>query len=137
MEPSRVDGSIYDKSFQITIKHTVLAILVGLLLMSSWSVGQNQTEPLRTETFDVSGVEVRLSYYDQRLIALADQIKDVVRLAFPQAIDLFGGLPEELSRRDYRDFTINLRYGPLTAEADPQSLVLIGCGPLILLCVNV
>ena len=97
-----------------------LSFLVGLLLMSSWSVGQSQTEPLRTETFDVSGVEVSLNYFDQRLIELDDQIKDVVRRAFPQAIDLFGGLPKELSRRDYRDFTINFRYGDPTAEADPQ-----------------
>ena len=102
------------------MKHTVLAFLLGLLLMSPWSAGQNQTEPLKVETFDVSGVEVRLNYYDQRLVALDEQIRDVVRLAFPQAVDLFGGLPKELSRRDYRDFTINLRYGPLTAEADPQ-----------------
>ena len=77
------------------MKHTVLAILLGLLLMSAWSVGQNQTEPLRMETFDVSGVEVRLNYYDQRLIALDEQIKDLVKLAFPEAIELFGGLPTE------------------------------------------
>ena len=102
----------------MVINQVILCTLIFLVSLSNTVHGQ--TEPLRIEKFSASGIEVKLNHYSQALIPLEEEIKDVVTSAFPVASKLFGGLPRDTHGEDYTEFEINLRYGPPTANADPN-----------------
>lgn len=64
-----------------------------------------------------------MNYFDQRLLSLDSQLKDVIRSAFVEGARVFGGLPKDLSGNVYREFRVNMRHDPdlqLAAEADPN-----------------
>lgn len=109
----------------MTIKAVLRPVLLGLILMLACDARQRQPEngPVKIERLTVSNVEVRLNYFDQRLLPLDGQIKDVIRSAFVEGARLFGGLPKDLSGNVYREFRVNMRHDPdlqLAAEADPN-----------------
>ncbi|MGH9752998.1 MAG: hypothetical protein ACREA2_09455, partial [Blastocatellia bacterium] len=107
----------------LTIKAVLQLVLLGLILVSACDARQRQSDngPVKIEKLIVSDVDVTLNYFDQRLLPLDSQIKDVIKLAFPEAVKVFGGLPKDLSGKVYREFRVNIRRDPdlqMAGEAD-------------------
>src|SRR5262245_28061487 len=107
----------------LTIKAVLRPVLLGLILVLACDARQQPFEngPVRIERLTVSNVEVTLNYFDQRLLPLDGQIKDVIKSAFVEGARVFGGLPKDLSGAVYREFRVNMRHDPdlqLSAEAD-------------------
>ena len=103
---------------------TQLFLVCLILVMACKAQPQNRgDDPVRVEEFVVSDVKVALNYFDHKLLHLDGQIKDVIELAFPEAVKLFGGLPKDSSGDVYRQFRVNVRRDPnmeINAEAYPN-----------------
>ena len=104
------------------MKQIVQFLVFSLLLTLSFKAQQQggRVSPVKVEKFTVANVEVSLNYYDQRLIPLDNQIKEITKSAFAEMTRLFGGLPKDVSGNDYKQFQVDLRYGFAEADSDPN-----------------